>query len=257
MIVIGRIVLNKRNQQNSNDSSVSESAGGVGAMTKLHAEDTATTATASTIATNVVADENTSDDLDIDLTTAITISSISNRNNVRATTSTTFTAKGWCIRGFVICATSIINTYKFLSVHYQQQHLYNTYTPSSYGNLEPSSISPKANLFTSNQHAPIHENIVRTSALHNHPIQRPQQNLSMRSFIYYGIHSYSRTSDSALLSELEYAIRFSQWLKLWERDGLKNPQRMFQATFIFCLFDRKWIENSIKIMTFFIRQIYI
>lgn len=93
MIVIGRIVLNKRNQQNSNDSSVSESAGGVGAMTKLHAEDTTTTATASTIATNVVADENTSDDLDIDLTTAITISSISNRNNVRAT-STTFTAKG-------------------------------------------------------------------------------------------------------------------------------------------------------------------
>lgn len=85
MIVIGRIVLNKRHQQNSNESSVSETAAGVAAMTKLPTEDTTASATTSTVVTNAVADENTSDDIDIDLTTAITISSISNRNNVRTT----------------------------------------------------------------------------------------------------------------------------------------------------------------------------
>lgn len=83
MIVIGRIVLNKRHQQNSNETSVNESAVGDAAMTKLQTEHTTTTASASAVATTTaLADENTSDDMDIDLTTAITISSISNRNNV-------------------------------------------------------------------------------------------------------------------------------------------------------------------------------
>lgn len=99
--------------------------------------------------------------------------------------------------------------------HYRQQHLYNTYTPSSYGNLEPSSISPKANLFNSNHHAPIHDNIVRASILHNHPIQRPQPNLSMCLYAFiYCVHSFGHRS--------------------------------------FCLFNRKWIGNSIKLMTIFL-----
>lgn len=224
MIVIGRIVLNKRHQQNSNESSVSETAAGSAAMTKLPTEDTTASATTSTVVTNAVADENTSDDIDNDLTTAITISSISNRNNVRTTSLSPQlddTIRNFQIgrrvplklirqkKSSFLCVSIYLWSCLLCLLHYRQQHLYNTYTPSSYGNLEPSSISPKANLFNSNHHAPIHDNIVRASILHNHPIQRPQPNLSMclYSFIYCA-HSFGHRSSVILFIQSKMNSKF-------------------------------------------------
>lgn len=46
----------------------------------------------------------------------------------------------------------------------QQQHLYNTYTPSSYGNLEPSSISyalVTPDLYNGNQTMTLHSTMMR------------------------------------------------------------------------------------------------
>lgn len=80
MIVIGRIVLHKqRNQQNlsNENTSGSDSAATVEAITKLQVTDAVKSVT--TIAEE--SNENSSED--IDLTTPITIPSISSRNNVR------------------------------------------------------------------------------------------------------------------------------------------------------------------------------
>lgn len=49
----------------------------------------------------------------------------------------------------------------------QQQHLYNTYTPSSYGNLEPSSISyalVTPDLYNGNQTMALHSTMMRPNA---------------------------------------------------------------------------------------------
>lgn len=162
MIVIGRIVLHKQRSQQTSaaeaESRDGASDAAVGAITKLQVADAITSVT--TIAEE--SNENSSED--VDLTTPITIPSISSRNNVRL-----------CLRAprgrlpMTQCG--------FLSF----QHLYNTYTPSSYGNLDPSSISyalVPPNLYSSN--LAMHAGLVGPAARYSHPMHAPNQpNLSM------------------------------------------------------------------------------
>ncbi|XP_031633868.1 uncharacterized protein LOC116347430 [Contarinia nasturtii] len=150
MYVFGRIILHKRNASamNSGAVSVSELSTTVDAMTKLQSSDTIVVTTMTTtdndttatttkntnntnikstgIAINNTNDECTDNTSDIDLKTPMSIPSISSRNN--------------------------------------QQHLYNTYTPSSYGNLEPSSISyalVTPDLYNGNQTMALHSTMMR------------------------------------------------------------------------------------------------
>lgn len=156
MIVIGRIVLKRRNSMNTAGGSSSESTTTVEAITKLQTTDTVITTTSITDECT----EHTSDDMDMDLSTPISIPSISSRNNVRILLITFM-----CV---CMCA------FNFCSVF---QHLYNTYTPSSYGNLEPSSISyalVTPNLYSNDQ--ALHGGMIRPQNLYNHSIP---PNLSM------------------------------------------------------------------------------
>lgn len=106
MIVFGRIIVNKRNASamNSGAASVSELSTTVDAMTKLQSSDTIvvttlttdtestnpakntnTTTTPTTTSINKSTDECTESTSDIDLTTPMSIPSISSRNNVSRT----------------------------------------------------------------------------------------------------------------------------------------------------------------------------
>lgn len=98
MIVFGRILLHKRNTStiDSTAVSVSELSTTVDAMTKLQSNDAIVVTTMTTDAetttnnaTNIIRsdltatnDENTENTSDIDLTTPLSIPSISSRNNV-------------------------------------------------------------------------------------------------------------------------------------------------------------------------------
>ncbi|XP_055301870.1 uncharacterized protein LOC129568237 [Sitodiplosis mosellana] len=157
MIVFGRIILHKRSAStmNSGAASVSELSTTVDAMTKLQSSDTIVVTTMNNdndtnitkTGTNInnSTDKRTENTSDIDLTTPISIPSISNRNN--------------------------------------QQHLYNTYTPSSYGNLEPSSISyalVTPDIYNGNQ----------TMALHS-TMMRPPSNQTANAAAATGIYNHT------------------------------------------------------------------
>lgn len=64
-----------------------------------------------------------------------------------------------------------VNTFNLKSLPFlQQQHLYNTYTPSTYGNLEPSSISyalVAPDLYNGNQTMALHSAMMRPTAIQN------------------------------------------------------------------------------------------
>lgn len=162
MIVIGRIVLHKqRSQQTSaaeTESRDGDSDATVGAITKLQVAD------AITPVTTIAEESNENSSEDVDLSTPITIPSISSRNNVRLPFERS--------RGSLAMIQCV-----FLSF----QHLYNTYTPSSYGNLDPSSISyalVPPNLYSSN--LAMHAGLVGPAARYNHAMQAHNQpNLSM------------------------------------------------------------------------------
>lgn len=172
MIVFGRIILHKRNAStmNSGAASVSELSTTVDAMTKLQSSDTIVVTTmASDSDTNITklgtninnsTDEHNENVSDIDITTPISIPSISSRNNV------SHFQRCYCFEYHCRIFNESIIFHFFLGFHSLgclQQHLYNTYTPSSYANLEPSSISYALvpnDLYNGNQTMTLHSTMM-------------------------------------------------------------------------------------------------
>lgn len=180
MIVFGRIILHKRNasRMNSGAASVSELSTTVDALTKLQSSDTivvttitndndtVTNATKTGSNINNSTDERTESTSDIDLTAPISIPSISSRNNVshfqQSIVLNTIAIFNW--RWWWWCFFFSFSIRFSFHNHSQQQHLYNTYTPSSYGNLEPSSISyalVTPDLYNGNQTMALHSTMMR------------------------------------------------------------------------------------------------
>lgn len=176
MIVFGRIILHKRNAStmNSSAASVSELSTTVDAMTKLQSSDTIVVTTITTdsdnnitkVGTNInnSTDEHIENASDIDINTPISIPSISSRNNV------SHFQRCYCFEYHCKVLNETIIFLCFFGFHspcYLQQHLYNTYTPSSYGNLEPSSISyalVSPDLYNGNQTMTLHSTMMRPSS---------------------------------------------------------------------------------------------
>lgn len=192
MLVFGRIILHKRqaSAMNSGAVSVSELSTTVDAMTKLQSSDTIVVTTlnagdddggdatktkdgpngigmggiggAGKVALTGVTDKMGSDSIasDIDLKAPLSIPSISNRNNVS------------CCCCFYCRFESRFNKLTCCPLCFphsvQQQHLYSTYTPSTYGNLEPNSISyalVAPDLYNGNQTMTLHSTMMRPAAI--------------------------------------------------------------------------------------------